>query len=48
LPFDLCLMPVTLLGALIGVYILARIPQKLFNALALILAGIAALRLIVV
>jgi uncharacterized protein len=47
LPFDLCLMPVTLLGAFVGVYILARIPQKLFNALALILAGVAAVRLIV-
>jgi uncharacterized protein len=48
LPFDLCLMPVTLLGALIGVFILARIPQKWFNALALILAGVAAVRLILV
>ena len=48
LPFDLWLMPVALLGALIGVYILARIPQKLFNALALILAGVAAVRLILV
>jgi uncharacterized protein len=47
LPFDLCLMPIALLGALMGVYILAWIPQKLFNALALILAGVAALRLIV-
>jgi uncharacterized protein len=48
LPFDLWLMPITLLGALIGVYILARIPQKMFNALALILAGLAAVRLIMV
>jgi uncharacterized protein len=47
LPFDLCLMPITLIGALMGVYILAKIPQRLFNALALILAGVAAVRLIV-
>ena len=48
LQLGLAVAPVTLLGALMGVYVLARIPQRFFDALALSLAGIAALRLVVV
>jgi uncharacterized membrane protein YfcA len=47
LPMTLWLAPVTLAGALLGVYVLARIPQRLFNGLALSLAGAVALRLLV-
>jgi len=47
LPMDAALAPVTILGALLGVYVLARIPQRFFNALALTLAGAAAIRLLV-
>jgi uncharacterized protein len=46
LPFDLWLVLPVLLGSLFGVLILRFIPQKTFNALALLLAGIAAVRLI--
>jgi uncharacterized protein len=46
LSFDLWLVPPVLLGSLFGVLVLHYIPQKTFNALALLLAGIAALRLI--
>lgn len=42
------LAPVTILGALLGVYVLARIPQRFFNLLALTLAGAAAVRLVLV
>ena len=48
LPLAGALVPVTILGALLGVYVFARIPQRFFNALALALAGVAAVRLIVV
>jgi uncharacterized protein len=48
LPLSLALAPVTILGALLGVYILARIPQRFFDVLALSLAGMAALRLMAV
>ncbi len=44
--FWLTLIPVTFFGAWLGTYLLRMIPQKLFNALALVLAGAAALRLI--
>jgi uncharacterized membrane protein YfcA len=47
LRFDLLLLPVVVVGALAGVWFLRRIPQRLFNTLVLLLAGIAALRLIV-
>ncbi len=47
LRFDLVLAPVLLIGALSGVMILKRIPQAAFNTLVLVLAAIAALRLIV-
>lgn len=48
LPTAAALAPLTILGALLGVYVLSRIPQRLFDALALALAGMAALRLIAV
>ena len=48
LPTVAALAPLTILGALLGVYVLARIPQRFFDALALALAGIAAIRLIAV
>ena len=47
LPHAATLAPVVILGALLGVYVLARIPQRFFNTLALALAGIAAVRLVV-
>jgi uncharacterized protein len=46
LPTAAALVPLAILGALLGVYVLARIPQRHFDALALVLAGIAAVRLI--
>ena len=45
--FGLIVAPMTLLGAILGVYVLSRLPQRLFDALALTLAGAAAVRLIV-
>jgi len=42
------LAPVTIAGALLGVYVLARIPQRFFDMLALALAGVAAVRLVLV
>ena len=48
LPTAAALAPLTILGALLGVYVLSRIPQRYFDALALALAGIAAVRLIAV
>jgi hypothetical protein len=48
LPFDICLVVPVLVGSLLGVLILRFIPQKTFNALALLLAGVAAIRLIIV
>ena len=48
LPTAAALAPLTILGALLGVYVLSRIPQRFFDALALALAGIAAIRLIAV
>lgn len=44
--FGVWVAPVTLLGAFGGVYILTKIPQRLFNFLALALATVAAVRLI--
>jgi len=46
LPMNLWLAPLVILGALLGVYVLARIPQRFFNLLALLFAGIAAMRLV--
>ena len=48
LPLTAALAPITILGALLGVYVLSRIPQRFFNTLALTLAGLAAVRLIMV
>ena len=48
LQFDLYLAPVAVLGAFLGLYVLVRIPQRLFDTLALSLAGAAAVRLILV
>jgi hypothetical protein len=48
LPLAAALAPVTIAGALLGVYVLARIPQRFFDTLALTLAGVAALRLVLV
>jgi len=48
LPTAAALAPLTILGALLGVYVLSRIPQRFFDALALALAGIAAIRLMAV
>lgn len=44
---DVWLIAPVLLGSLFGVLILRYIPQKAFNALALLLAGVAAVKLIV-
>lgn len=46
--FDLLVAPVAVAGGVVGVYFLSRIPQKLFDVLALTLAGAAAVRLILV
>jgi hypothetical protein len=48
LPLAAALAPLTILGALLGVYVLSRIPQRFFDALALVLAGMAAIRLMAV
>jgi uncharacterized membrane protein YfcA len=45
-PFALWLVVPVLLGSFLGVLVLRYVPQKLFNALALLLAGAAALKLI--
>jgi uncharacterized protein len=45
--FDLWLVVPTLLGAVLGILFLRHIPQRLFNVLALLLAGAAAIKLIV-
>ena len=46
LHFDLLVAPLAALGAFFGVYVLSRIPQKLFDVLALALAGAAAVHLL--
>jgi uncharacterized protein len=46
LMLDAALIPVVVLGAAIGVGVLKRLPQAVFNTLVLLLAGIAALRLL--
>lgn len=46
-PRAAALAPLVIAGALLGIYILHRIPQRLFDILALALAGVAAARLIV-
>ncbi|MDD8052409.1 MAG: sulfite exporter TauE/SafE family protein [Verrucomicrobiota bacterium] len=44
--FDLCMVPVIVLGALLGRWLLHRIPQRVFDILVLCLAGIAAVKLL--
>jgi len=46
LRLDALLVPIVVLGALSGVLLVKRIPQSAFNVLVLLLAGIAALRLV--
>jgi uncharacterized membrane protein YfcA len=46
LRLDLMIAPAVVVGALIGVTVLKRMPQALFNVLVLFLAGIAALRMV--
>jgi len=44
--FDLTMLPVIIIGAFIGKWLLPRIPEKLFSNVIMILATIAALKLI--
>lgn len=44
--FDAKLVPIVVVGAIVGAIFLQRIPQHIFNALVLLLAGIAGLRLV--
>ena len=46
LGFDLVLLPMAVVGALVGKRLFLIIPQKLFNSLVLILAAVAALRMV--
>lgn len=46
LQLDALLVPVVVLGALLGVLVARHIPQRIFNLLVLLLAGLAALRLV--
>lgn len=46
LKLDLCLAPMILLGAVTGIIALKHIPQKAFNYLVLILAAVAAVKLL--
>jgi uncharacterized protein len=48
LPMSVWLAPVAICGALVGVAVLARIPQRAFDTLALGMAGVAALRMVLV
>jgi uncharacterized membrane protein YfcA len=44
--FDLCVLPLVVLGALVGRRVFHIIPQKVFDPLVLLLAGAAALRMV--
>jgi uncharacterized membrane protein YfcA len=44
--FDLLMLPVILIGAFVGKWLLPRISESLFDNVVLILAGVAALKLI--
>ena len=46
LTFDLAMVPLILCGVFLGKWVLAWIPQKLFDTLVLLLAGLAAIRLL--
>ena len=43
---DLVLLPVVAVGAIVGIVLLKRIPQKLFNTIALLLAAASAIKLL--
>ena len=43
---NLILLPVVAVGAILGIFLLKRIPQKLFNTIALLLAAASAIKLI--
>jgi uncharacterized membrane protein YfcA len=45
--FNVLMLPVILVGGWIGIKTLRRINQKLFNNIILVLAGLAALRLLI-
>ena len=47
LRFDLWVAPAAVVGGLLGVFVLGKLPQKVFNVLALSLAALAAVRLVV-
>ena len=44
--FDLCVLPLVVVGALVGRRVFRIIPQKVFDPLVLLLAGVAALRMV--
>ena len=46
LKIDAAVFPAVVLGAIAGIWLLKRIPQRLFNIIALILAAAAAIRLL--
>jgi hypothetical protein len=43
---NLAMVPLIAIGAVAGIMVFHRIPQKLFNSLVIVLAGVAALKLI--
>ena len=45
--FDLAMLPVIIIGAFLGKWLLPRISQSLFDNVVLVLAGVAALKLII-
>jgi hypothetical protein len=44
--FDLIMLPIIIIGAFIGKWLLPRISESLFDSVVLVLAGVAALKLI--
>jgi uncharacterized membrane protein YfcA len=46
LGFDLLLLPMVVLGAIAGYYLLPKVPQRAFDAVVLVLAGAAAVYMI--
>jgi uncharacterized membrane protein YfcA len=48
LQFDLLLVPIVAVAAIVGAMVLKKIPQRVFNILVLLLAAVAAARLVVV
>jgi len=46
LALDALIMPVVVIGAIVGVLLLKRIPQAVFNVIVLSLAGVAAVRMV--